>query len=193
MAMALRTTRKKDNAPRGVFRHLSGSWAIRFTCGGGHIHEERVGTVKTEAIHRHHERRGRALSEPGWCPAMERSAARAAGITFRAYAADYEEWARGEHRSFRNTQSELRRLTAHFGDRPLASIAPGDVERFLRGLREGPGAVTGATANRYRDRISGLYKRAIRLGLVATNPAKGIRKAKEPGGRLVYLTAAEEA
>src|SRR5207249_10584610 len=33
-----------------VFRHESGSWAVRFTCGAGHIHEERVGTVKTEAI-----------------------------------------------------------------------------------------------------------------------------------------------
>jgi integrase len=85
--------------------------------------------------------------------------------------------------SVRNTESELRRLTAHFGNRPLASITPGDVERFLRGLCEGPEAVTGATMNRYRDRISGLYKRAMRLGLVATNPAKGISKAKEPGAR----------
>src|SRR5437773_7924190 len=187
-----RTTHKKDNAPRGVFRHESGLWAIRFTCGAGHIHEERVGTVKTEAIQRHHDRRGRALGEAGWCPAPERSAARAAGLTFRAYATDYEAWARGEHRSFRNTQSELRRLSAHFGDRPLASITPGDVERYLQGLREGAGAVTGATTNRYRDRISGLYKRAIRLGLVKTNPAHGIRKATEPGGRVLCLTAVEE-
>jgi integrase len=185
-------TRKKDKAPRGVFVHESGLWAIRFTCGAGHIHEERVGTVKSEAIQRHHARRGRALAEPGWCPAPERIAARAAGLTFRAYAADYEEWARGEHRSFRNTQCELRRLTAYFGDRPLASITAGDVERYLRGLREGDGAVTAATMNRYRDRISGLYKRAIRLGLVTANPATGIRKAKEPGGRIVYLTDVEE-
>src|SRR6516162_6002495 len=183
-------TRKKDKAPRGVFVHESGLWAIRFTCGAGHIHEERVGTVKSEAIQRHHARRGRALAEPGWCPAPERIAARAAGLTFRAYAADYEEWARGEHRSFHNTQCELRRLTAYFGDRPLASITAGDVERYLRGLREGDGAVTAATMNRYRDRISGLYKRAIRLGLVTANPATGIRKAKEPGGRVVYLPPA---
>src|SRR5438876_11619534 len=113
-------TRKKDNAPRGVFRHASGLWAVRFTCGAGHIHQERVSTIKTEAIRTHHERRARALSEPGWCPATERAASRAkadAAVTFRVYAADYEAWARGEHRSFRNTQSELRRLTAHFGDR----------------------------------------------------------------------------
>jgi integrase len=196
MTELIRSTKKKDKAPRGVFRHDSGLWAIRFTCGAGHIHQERVSSHKTEAIRTHHERRGRALSEPSWCPAVERGASRAraaAAVTFRAYATDYEAWARVEHRSFRNTQSELRRLTAHFGDRLLASITAGDVERFLRGLREGPEAITGATANRYRDRISGLYKRAVRLGLVETNPATGIRKAKEPGGRVLYLMADEEA
>jgi integrase/DNA-binding XRE family transcriptional regulator len=188
----IEATPTRTNAPRGVFRHESGLWVVRFTCGGGHIHEERVGTVKSEAIQRHHERRGRSLSEPGWCPRPERDAARAAGVIFRAYAADYEAWARDAHRSFRNTQSELRRLTAHLGDRPLARITHGDVERFVRGLTEGPNAVTASTANRYRDRISGLYQRALRLGLVASNPAKGIRKAKEPGGRVVYLTFVEE-
>ncbi len=191
-----RTTRKKDNAPRGVFRHASGLWAIRFTCGAGHIHEERASSIKTEAIRAHQDRRRRALGEPGWCPAIERADVRsktAAAVTFRAHAADYEAWARGEHRSFRNTQCELRRLTATFGDRPLAAVTSGDVERFLRGLREGDGAVSPATCNRYRDRISGIYRRAIRLGLVQHNPAHGIRKAKEAGGRVVYLTADDEA
>src|SRR5436309_4376673 len=193
---APRTTHKKDNAPRGVFRHDSGLWAVRFTCGAGHIHQERVSTVKSEAIHTHHDRRGRALREPGWCPATERAASRAKAqgtVSFRVYAADYEAWARVEHQSFRNTQSELRRLTAHFGDRPLASITAGDVERYLQGLRQGPDAVTGSTTNRYRDRISGLFKRAIRLGLVEANPVKGISKGKEPGGRVLYLMADEEA
>src|SRR5262245_30451622 len=124
------TQKKKDNAPRGVFRHESGLWAARFTCGAGHIHEERVSTIKTEAIRAHQERRRRAFTEPGWCPATERAARAQAAVSFRAYVADYEAWARGEHRSFRNTQSELRRLTAHFGDRLLSSITSGDVERF---------------------------------------------------------------
>jgi hypothetical protein len=29
------STKKKDPAPRGVYRHPSGDWAIRFTCGAG--------------------------------------------------------------------------------------------------------------------------------------------------------------
>jgi integrase len=83
-------------------------------------------------------------------------------------------------------------LAAYFGDRPLANITHGDVERFLRGLREGDRAVTGATANRYRDRISGMFTRAMRLGFVERNPAHGIRKARESAGRVVYLMADDE-
>ena len=51
------STRKKDVAPRGVYRHRSGMWAIRFTCGAGHIHKEQVGRVKSEAIDGRNERR----------------------------------------------------------------------------------------------------------------------------------------
>src|SRR5215472_10555319 len=71
-----RSTKKKDPAPRGVFRHRSGVWAARYTCGAGHIHQERVGLLKSDAIRVYHERRARALDEPGWCPAVERQQGR---------------------------------------------------------------------------------------------------------------------
>ena len=188
--------KKKDQAPRGVFRHASGVWGCRFTCGAGHVHQERVGAVKSEAIARYHQRRARSLAELGWCPALERAAVRMRAdraVTFRAYAEDYTRWARGEHKSFRNTASEVRRLTIRFDARPLGSITHADIERYLRELREGDRPVTGATTNRYRDRLSGMFTRAVRLGLVERNPVHGIAKAKEAGGRVAYLTAAEEA
>lgn len=59
-----RTPQEGQCPARSLPPHESGLWAVRFTCGAGHIHEERVGTVKSEAIQRYHERRGRALSEP---------------------------------------------------------------------------------------------------------------------------------
>jgi hypothetical protein len=38
------STKKGDaDAPRGLFHPPSGGWAIRFTCGAGHIHEEKIG------------------------------------------------------------------------------------------------------------------------------------------------------
>jgi hypothetical protein len=38
--------KKRDAAPRGVKRHPSGVWAIRFCCGLGCVHKERVGPVR---------------------------------------------------------------------------------------------------------------------------------------------------
>ena len=70
------STRKKDLAPRGVYRHRSGMWAIRYTCGAGHIHKEQVGRVKSDAIDARSERRARARREPGWCPLVEARRAR---------------------------------------------------------------------------------------------------------------------
>src|SRR5215470_16258648 len=93
------STRKKDKAPRGVFRHESGVWGTRYTCGAGHVHEERVGTVKSDAVSTYHKRRARAKEAPGWCPAVERQQARSAAkaeqarqMTFRQWAREYVEW-----------------------------------------------------------------------------------------------------
>src|SRR3989338_903143 len=98
------STRKKDSAPRGVYRHPSGDWAIRYTCGAGHIHKQRVGRVKTEAVRERDERRIRAQREPGWCPLVEvrnaRQEAKAAEIrersriTFTDHSRDFVEWAK---------------------------------------------------------------------------------------------------
>ena len=78
------------------------------------------------------------------------------------------------------------------GDKRLDEITTADLERFLGSLMEGSGAVAPATRNRYRDLLSGLFKRAQRLGLVPANPVKGVPKLKEPAGRVVYLTLDEE-
>lgn len=70
--------RKKDPAPRGVFRHRSGVWAVRYTCGAGHVHQEKIGTLKSDAIGTYHERRAKAHDEPGWCPKVAQREARVA-------------------------------------------------------------------------------------------------------------------
>lgn len=66
------STRKKDKAPRGVYRHPSGVWAIRYACSLGDIHKERVGPLKSEAVRAYHDRRTHATTKPGWCPSKER-------------------------------------------------------------------------------------------------------------------------
>ena len=117
--------KKKDKAPRGVYRHPSGEWAIRFTCGAGHIHKQRVGKLKTEAEPEHDERRIRAQREPGWCPLVEvrnaRQAAKAAEIrersriTFTDHSRDFMEWAKANHRSWAKDNSRLSRVIPVLG------------------------------------------------------------------------------
>jgi hypothetical protein len=79
-----------------------GVWATRFTCGAGHIHQERVGPLKSDAVRVYYERRARAHAGEGWCPAIERRNARERvrleaerhrkQVTFREYVRPYIEY-----------------------------------------------------------------------------------------------------
>src|SRR5262245_56630308 len=64
--------KKRDDDPRGVRRHPSGVWAIRYNCGQGHVHKARIGPIKSDAIRDYHERRRKAHVDPSWCPVQAR-------------------------------------------------------------------------------------------------------------------------
>jgi len=195
------STRKRDAAPRGVFRHPSGTWAIRYTCGAGHIHKERIGPIKTDAVHEYYARRSRAQREPGWCPRAETEQARAqaqaaaarerARIRFREFVAVYRVWRQANReRSWRGDSQRLKALSAHFGNGWLDEITARDVDSYLVGLI-GAGRAK-ATANRYRAMLSALFKHAMRDGHVTGNPVREVPQFKENNQRMAYLTDAEE-
>jgi integrase len=130
--------KKKDNAPRGVFRHPSGVWAIRFTCGAGHLHKEKVGPLKSDAIRAYHDRRGRAHAESGWCPRVERDEARVAAtpaITFTTYAERWLAEAITPHRKPRTRDYYRQVIEQHlepvFGAMALQEIKPHQVRAFI--------------------------------------------------------------
>jgi len=183
-----------------VRRHPSGAWAIRYCCGLGCVHKERVGLVKGDAIRAYHERRRRAHEEPGWCPRVERQhaeertrgeqAREARRITFGAYATEYLEWAKLHHRGWRTEQSRVGAMASVFADIKLDSITTADIDRFLDGLLA---KRSGATRNRYRTTLHAMYNRALRHGIVPVNPVHGITRAKEPEGRTLYLAPDDEA
>jgi hypothetical protein len=119
--------------------HPSGVWAIRYVCGAGHTHKEKVGRLKSEAVDRHHERRQRARHEPGWCPALERRQREAQAtadrerearrVTFREYAGDYLEWAKRHKRSWPKDESRLNSaLLPALGARHLDGITTAEIE-----------------------------------------------------------------
>lgn len=195
------STRKKDKAPRGVYRHPSGVWAVRYVCGAGHLHKERVGRLKEDAKETYAARKAKARHEPGWCPQAERGRERdrvraemtkeKTRVLFRDYARGYIEWARATgKRSWSKDQSRLNTILPTLGDRWLDEITTADIERFREALLDGRAP---ATVNRFRDQLSGMFKRAVRLGLVGANPVTGIPKFRESAGRLGYLTSDEEA
>jgi integrase len=93
-------------------------------------------------------------------------------------------------RSWRTIKAEMSRLRPVFGAKLLSEITTADVEGFIEGLLT---TVSQPTANRYRDRLSAMFKRAVRLRLATANPVTGVPKFRETGGRLVCLSKPQEA
>jgi integrase len=111
-------------------------------------------------------------------------------VTFRAYSADYLPWAQAHKRGWKSDRTIISAVLPVLGDRRLDEITTADVERFRDSLVP---RRSRATANRYRDGLSGMFRRAIRLGLLDVNPVKGVPKFREGKGRVLYFTAEEEA
>jgi len=168
-------------------------------------HKELIGPAKTEAIRAYHARKRLAHDQPGWCPRDEREKARKAAekrraseatrITFTQYADEYLAWCQQvdstgqvRMRSWRTIKSEMSRLRPAFGPKVLGEITRTDVERFIEDLLV---TVSQPTANRYRDRLSAMFKRALGRYL-SVNPVTGIGKFRESGGRLVCLSERQE-
>jgi integrase len=96
---------------------------------------------------------------------------------------------RQSKRSWRTDEGRIKVLAEKFGAKRLDEITPLEIERFRDSLLM---KKTKATANRYRDLLSGMFKRAIRDGHLAVNPVKTVSKFKENNERVMYLTSEEE-
>jgi len=217
-----RSTVKKDQAPRGVFRHPSGVWAARFTCGAGHVHEEKVGPLKNDAIRIHAARRQRAHDEPSWCPAAERrrtrvEAARAVTarpVRLREYA---ERWLR-EHVEIAckpRTREHYASVFKHHVYPTLGDVALGDVTRERLRTLLAERSAAGRTSKKKRQEGNGeheplsrstlaniliplraLLNAAVDDGKIASNPAVRLgrfsRGLNEREARKVEALTAEE-
>lgn len=75
-----------------------------------------------------------------------------------------------------------------FGDSRLSAIRQEVIERWSAGRRA---SVKASTANKELARLKHLLARAVAWGYLKVNPAVKVRKAKEPDGRVRYLTPEE--
>jgi integrase len=133
--------------------------------------ENFIATARTDA------RRGRLNLPEG----------RKTPLGFREAALRYSE--RLQQEDGKNIKAKRRQLSQHlvpfFGDRPLSQITTFEIERYKKTRRQ-MGAAPG-TVNRELAVISHLLNKALEWGWLRALPAK-VRRFKEAGGRIIYLT-----
>lgn len=123
----------------------------------------------------------KAMTSKGDDPRDERNRLREA-LTVAEFAREhYLPWAKKARRSVVDLENRLKlRVLPTFGDRKLTLVNRQMVAAMhQRVLRD----VSAVTANRDLCLVSSLYNRAIELGHATENPAKGIKKHREPGPR----------
>jgi site-specific recombinase XerD len=112
---------------------------------------------------------------------------RCAPVTFREIATEALAWSDAHKRSKRTDHSRMKKLLNWFGDCPLDSITPQEIERrFQAEFR------TSATWNRYRALLSLTYRLAIRNGKTKDNPARLVPHKAEHNERTRILAVEEE-
>ena len=109
---------------------------------------------------------------------------RAGRVTFREYA---EAWRAAQvHRpsTVANLESLLRRHAyPRFGDRPLASIRPSEVQAWAKGLALAP-----ATVGVVHAAMSSIMKAAVRDRILVSNPCEGTKLPRQQRAPVVPMT-----
>jgi integrase len=197
--------RKKDRASKGVYRRPNGVWAIRFTCGAGHLHKERVGKLKGDAEREHDSRRLRAQREAGWCPVAERQAVAEAGrrdaaknITVRQWA---EKWlkthveAECRERTREQYESSLKHhVYPLLGDLPLVELKRWRLKEFF--ATKTAAGLARRTLKNIAVPLSAMLNAAVDEELIPGNPAARLwrhrRGRTERDAKKATALAAEE-
>src|SRR5437016_2297257 len=163
--------RASDKKHRGVYEKVPGSgvWWIRYVVEG-RIRREKAGG-KQAAIDLYRVRKGQA--QEGRLPVKERS------VPFDGFVQEYLETARARLRSFATVEIHARRWIKFFGSRPLRSILPLMIERYVAQCEQ---EVAPATVNRELAFVKRVFAVAMENGLVERNPAKAVKFLREPSG-----------
>jgi len=112
-------------------------------------------------------------------------------IIFSEYAKEYLEYSKANKSPasyLRDTVSLNPNLIPHFKDMYLFEITPPKIERYKAARLE---KVEPATVNREIGCLRHMFNKAIEWGYVQHNPVRGVKKLKEPPGRIRYLEAKE--
>ena len=168
---------------RGVFERPvdSGIWWVRYTWQGKEI-RRKIGR-KTDAKNYYARVRAQIL-EGRYEPEKPRV------VTLGAWLGEYMETVTSVSLSQQRGYAKF--WTNTLGGRPIASIKTAELERIQVSLREA-GKLAPSTINRHFAFLKHTFNIALRDGLIKENPVKGVHFFKEPKGRTVFLSEADEA
>lgn len=178
----------------GVFQAPNGLFGVDYRTPDGHRHHYIVGSEK-EAINEHRKQKTEIYEGRYRPPRRERK-------TFSEVMREYLECQRGmvSDATLYNNQLRAQHLEPMLGHELVDRIDAYMLVRILatiknrKPLNSIANVTSGATANRYRALLSGLFGFALAAKYVDVNPVSGktVKKYPEPKGRVRYLTADEE-
>jgi integrase len=167
----------------GLFQK-NGWWWLDYTDAEGRRHREKAAPSYEVAKLMHRDKMN-AIAKG------EVLGVREEGLLFRVYA-DKHYWpavkAKLAPAWAARSRGILDALITTFGGRRLSGIRQDEVEGWYAKRLE---AVSPTTANKELARLKHLFARAVEWRYVKASPAAKVKKAKEPDGRVRYLTADE--
>jgi len=111
-------------------------------------------------------------------------------VLFKDFAKDYLGYSKVNKApgSYRRDKTNIKNLSSEFKGKFLSEISIAEIEKYkARRIKK----VSPASVNRELACLSHMFTLAIRWGIVSRNPMRGIKKLKEPPGRLRFLTVDE--
>ena len=167
---------------RGIFERPPGSgvWWVSYFGADGKRHREKVGRKSdARALYQKRKTDVRAgLKLP--------SLRGAKGVTVGELIDDALLFVKG-YKDYKGYVSKAAIVRAVFGEQTAESLKPAEIKAWLEERFNTP-----ATKNRYKAFLSLCYREGIESEKVSVNPAKLVRRKKEPGGRVRFLSREHE-
>ncbi len=161
-------------SPRESSLSGSGIWWIRYIDADGALRREKVGTKRAAQT-----MYGKRKSE-AWEGKKLPKQLRTRVVRFAELAADYLAYATANNAGGEVDKYRIAKLKDAFGDRP-AEIPIADLREWFEKQGWEP-----ATFNRCRTVLGLIYKLGIENKKVEANPARLLKRRKEPDGRVRY-------
>jgi len=168
-----------NKAARGLYRR-DGSpyWWIRYADRNGRIIRETTGTKEKKLAVAILAKKKVQVAEN-----KHLDVRKVPNTTFYELCEQYWElW--GKHKRMKGLSHMIKTWKSKIGNLPVKEINQQRIERFLNGHCEN---LTGATRNRHLTMLKAMFNKGIQWDLLTDNPAVGVGKLREAGGRTRFL------